>query len=681
MDLKQTLKTSPKYIWLLKAHWINSLKDFFLYFPRTYEDRTQIKQIKDIQTDWKAQLIKAYLIKKNIIKTPKGKKIIQIQFEDTEKSKGEILFIYSPYILKSLNINKRYIIIWKPKLEYWKIIFWHPELEETWDNWWNIKTNRIYPVYTELWGINSNWFAKKIWENLNLIENTFEEPLPKDFLEKFDLIEKKESIKNIHFPPNFDILKKSKKRIYFEKLLEIQLISLINRKKYQEKGKKEKIETAPDRQFIKQALSRLPFELTKSQKESLKEIIDDFHSTKPMMRLLQWDVGSGKTIISILAAYYISNFFDWQIAFLAPTEVLAKQHFNNLAKFFLPLWIKTHLLTWSTKPKEKEKIKFDLENWNVDIVIWTHAIIQEDIKFKKIKMAIIDEQQRFWVLQRAFFNKFWSPHILQMTATPIPRSMALAFFGEFNTSVINEMPLGRKPIHTKILTEEEFKKLKNWILTKINQWQRVYIISPLIEESEYLEDTSSVLQEYEETKKLFQEMWEQIWILHWKLKQEEKNKVMEEFKKWKIKILVSTTVIEVWVDIPKASIIIIKSPERFWLSQLHQLRGRVWRSNIQSYCFPVINSKWESYKRLKSLEKYRDWFKLAEIDLQERGSWEILWIKQSWEADIPIKILLNKNFLKEIHEAAKRLITKNPNLNWLKNLKEQLRNKDKNILI
>jgi len=440
--------------------------------------------------------------------------------------------------------------------------------------------------------------------------------------------------------------------------------------------------STPARTTIRSFISTLPFTLTTAQKKVIKQIIDDFHKPQPMLRLLQWDVGSGKTIVATTAAYYIIKEFGWQVAFLAPTEILAKQHLKNLAKYLLPLWIKVELLVGSMTKSQKEKIKQKLASWEIDLIVWTHAIIQEDVDFADLQFAIIDEQHRFWVQQRAFFKKFGSPHILQMTATPIPRSLALAFFGEFDVSIIDELPAWRKPITTKIITEEEFVKLKQWILTKINQWQQLYYITPLIEESDKLDEVASATQEYENLQKIFPELKDQIALLHWKLKSKEKDKIMEDFKKWKYKILVSTTVVEVGVDVPQATMIFIKNAERFGLAQLHQLRGRVGRSDLQSYCFLITKSKsWEAYKRLKAMEKTNDWFALAELDLKLRWGGEILWVKQSWAWDIPVEILSNVKFLEKVQQAAKWLLERYPNLEWLPVLKEKVLNQDRNLLV
>ncbi len=861
MNLKQLLQTNQKYLSILSSAWIKTVQDFFQYWPRTYEDRTKIKNLNEVLLDGTIQTVKGKIVDIKLINLPTWKKLIEFWFEDEKGNKAIAQFWNSKYILQQIKKNQTYIFIGKPKLQYWKLIFNTPEyiptaeFENSNDSF---AVGRIYPIYTEIGGIKSSWFARKIWQNLGKIKDFFQEYYPEEFLQEFWLIDIVSMVKNLHFPDTNDLLKKAKYRLWFDKLLRIQLVSLLGREDYRRwnnkitedertksqtiwnliTGNEEKITedgvkselwitdnlknkaeiknkelnqiiynivgiaqkvyneyganlrekfyqkeivhkirkifqnynikieypikdnentiiwkadivindeilielksvskivqnhfkqirtylniwklkkwillnfwntsklehfiftnkkivcdntkdclwySTPTRTTIRSFLSTLPFTLTTAQKKVIKQIIDDFHKPQPMLRLLQWDVGSGKTIVATTAAYYIIKEFGWQVAFLAPTEILAKQHLKNLAKYLLPLWIKVELLVGSMTKSQKEKIKQKLASWEIDLIVWTHAIIQEDVDFADLQFAIIDEQHRFWVQQRAFFKKFGSPHILQMTATPIPRSLALAFFGEFDVSIIDELPAWRKPITTKIITEEEFVKLKQWILTKINQWQQLYYITPLIEESDKLDEVASATQEYENLQKIFPELKNQIALLHWKLKSKEKDKIMEDFKKWKYKILVSTTVVEVGVDVPQATMIFIKNAERFGLAQLHQLRGRVGRSDLQSYCFLITKSKsWEAYKRLRAMEKTNDWFALAELDLKLRWGGEILWVKQSWAWDIPVEILSNVKFLEKVQQAAKWLLERYPNLEWLPVLKEKVLNQDRNLLV
>ena len=703
MDLKATLKTTPKYIKILADAWITSVKDFLQYFPRAYEDRSTIRNLNELIFNEKGiTATKGKILKKNIFMRG-GRRIYDISFVDPAGNKGYITIFNSGFMASKLHEDKRYIIVGKPIVKFNKIMFSHPDVIETeapedirdeeqgtseqdyvpnsnshapevYNSW------RIFPIYPELMGIKPGWFAQKMRNLMDKVDTIFSEYLPNEFIDKFWLMWVKETIKAMHYPDSFDQQKQANLRIFFDRLLRIQLYSLMNRNDYQQNNSLTGGE-AIERNIIKDIISTLPFELTMAQKKVIKHITENIHEPKPMLRLLQWDVGSGKTVVAAASAYYTHKKFWWQSVFLAPLEVLANQHYKTLAKLLLPLWLRVELLTWSVPKAQKDKIKQDLLEGRIHTLIGTHAVIQEDVIFKQLQFVVIDEQHKFWVKQRAFFKKFWAPHILQMSATPIPRSMALAFFGEFDVSIIDEMPVGRKAIETKIISEKEYIKLKPWILDHISKWQKIFVVTPLIEESEKLEEVNSAMNEFENIKALYPELKGKIGLLHGKMSSKDKEAMMQNFKVWKICLLVSTTVIEVGVDIPEATIMVIKNAERFWLSQLHQLRGRIGRSDIQSYCFLETKSKsGDIWKRLKAMEDTNDWFKLAELDLQNRGAWEILGTMQSGESDIPLEILSDLKFLEKIQKWAKRLLEKYPKLEWLPGLKKYLEEKMGDVL-
>lgn len=682
------------------------------YFPRAYEDRSTIRNLNELIFNEKGMTATKGKIMKKSIFMRGGKRIYTINFVDTIGNKWIISIFNSGFLASKINEGKRYIIVGKPKMDYGKITFSHPEVieteapedpvtrdEEKGDRiQWEIpdsksqvpsftsqtpeiyNTGRIFPIYPELMGIRPGWFAQKMRSLMDNIDTIFSEYLPKEFIEKFWLIGVQETIKEMHYPSSFEKQKEANLRIFFDRLLRIQLYALINRSTYQLNKTNMEHETI-DWNIIKEIVATLPFELTNAQKKVIKHITENIHEPKPMLRLLQGDVGSGKTVVAAISAYYTFKKYQGQSVFLAPLEVLANQHYKTLAKLLLPLGLRVALLTWSMSKWEKDKIKLDLAEGRIHTIIGTHAVIQEDIKFKKLQFVVIDEQHKFWVKQRAFFKRFWAPHILQMSATPIPRSMALAFFGEFDVSIIDELPIGRKPIITKVISEKEYIKLKPRVLDHISKGQKIFVVTPLIEESEKLEEVNSAMTEFENIKELYPELKGKIWLLHGKMRPKDKEDVMQNFKTGKICLLVSTTVIEVGVDIPEATIMVIKNAERFGLSQLHQLRGRIWRADIQSYCFlETKNKTGEIGKRLKAMEETNDWFKLAELDLQNRGAGEILWTMQSWESDIPLEILSDLKFLEKIQEGAKRLLDKYPNLEWLPGLKRYLEEKMGDVL-
>lgn len=686
-NLRKTLRTTSKYVELLNANNIKSVKDLLEYFPRTYENREDLINLSQIPTLIENPIsVKWYITEKKFFQRG-NKKIYTIKFQDELNNVWEISIYNSWFLAWKIQKDRTYIIVWKPSFKFWKFVFSHPEIipAEQFDENENTKdshkTGRIYPIYSELNWIKPAWFSEKIWKILPFVQQEFKEYLPEEFLEKFDLLDVCTTIKNIHYPENMEKRDDAMYRIFFDRLLRIQLYSLINKKEYQKWNiVKEQVEI--DWDIVRSILDKLPFELTNAQKKVLKAIIENVHNEKPMLRLLQWDVGSGKTIVAAISAYYIFKKFGGQTTFVAPLGILAEQHFKSLAKLFLPLGLRVELLTWATTKSEKDKIKRNLQEWKVNILVWTHAVLQDDVKFKNLKLAVVDEQHKFWVKQRWFFNKVWNPHILQMTATPIPRSMALAFFGEFDVSVIDELPAWRKTIQTKIISETEYRKLKPWILWRIEQWQKVFVVTPLIEDSEKMDEIKSALSEFEETKSWLSEISGKIWLLHWKMKNSEKNEIMSDFKSWKYSVLISTTVIEVWVDIPEATVMIIKNSERFGLSQLHQLRWRIWRNDLQSYCFLETPKKsGDTYKRLKNMEETSDGFRLAELDLKNRGAGEILWTQQSWETDIPIEILADMKFLETVREWAEWLLEKYPDLEWLWNLRSQLHDRVWGMLV
>jgi len=714
-DLKSLLKTTPKYVSLLVKNWIVTVQDFLQYFPRAYEDRSTIRNLDELIFNEKwVTATKGKVVSKTIFQRW-GRKIYTIKFVDAAGMTGVISLFNSGYMAARLIEWHRYVIVGKPTLRSGKMTFSHPDIVETeapeeeiigdeddkpyclasssaspapldcspflkGANLPTYNIGRIYPIYPELNGISPGWFAKKTWDLIVHTGQYFHEHLPEEFLKQFDLLWVVETIKNMHYPESTEMQKKAIQRIFFDRLLRVQLHALMNKAAYQANYTASGI-MQQDWEVVKNIIATLPFTLTNAQKKVIKHIIDNMHDIKPMLRLLQGDVGSGKTVVAAISAYYSFKIFQWQSVFLAPLEVLANQHYRTLAKLLLPLGLRVELLTWSLTKGEKDKIKSDLKQGKVHVLVGTHAILQEDVDFQNLQFVVIDEQHKFGVRQRAFFKKFASPHILQMSATPIPRSMALAFFGEFDISIIDELPVGRKPIQTKMVSEKEYIKIKPRILEKINQGQKVFVVTPLIDESEKMEELKAATVEFEEIQALFPELNGRIGLLHGRMKSSEKDKIMQDFKDGHLNVLVSTTVIEVGVDIPEATIMIIKNSERFWLSQLHQLRGRIGRSDMQSYCFlETKNKSWESAKRLRAMEESNDGFKLAELDLQTRGAGEILGTMQSGESDIPLYILSDLKFLEKVQEGAAWLLEKYPDLKGLPGLKKYMEEKMGDVL-
>jgi ATP-dependent DNA helicase RecG len=686
--LKTLLKTTPKYITILAKNGITTIKDFLQYYPRTYEDRSTIRNLNELVFNEKGiTATKGHITSKSIFSRG-GRRIYDIKFVDPAGNKWYITIFNSWFLASKIQEGKRYIIVGKPMMKMNKITFSHPDVIETEAPEENedvltsdietketYNTGRIFPIYSELNGISPGWFAQKMRLVLDNVDTIFHEYLPYELIQKFWLPSVAETIKAMHYPESFEQQKRANMRIFFDRLLRVQLYSLLNRQHYQQE-KQGFIWEEIMRDIVKEIIEKLPFTLTNAQKKVIKMITENIHEPKPMLRLLQWDVGSGKTVVAATSAYYTHKKFGGQSVFMAPLEVLAQQHYRTLAKLLMPLGLRVELLTGSVARDQKLKIKKDLQAGHIHVLVWTHAVLQEDVQFQNLQFVVIDEQHKFGVKQRAFFKQFGAPHILQMSATPIPRSMALAFFWEFDVSIIDEMPIGRLPIKTKIISASEYMKLKPWILDRVKKGEKVFIVTPLIEESEKMEELKAATTEFEEAKALFPELKGKIGLLHGKMKPKEKEEVMNDFKTGNICLLVSTTVIEVGIDIPEATIMVIKNAERFWLSQLHQLRGRIGRSDVQSYCFLETKSKsGDIGKRLKAMEDTNDGFKLAELDLQNRGAGEILWTMQSGESDIPLEILSDLKFLEKIQDAAKWILEKYPDLDWLPGLKKYLEEK------
>lgn len=705
-DLKRLLKTTDRYVAILQSNGIFTLKDLFNYFPRTHEDRQSIDETFQ-ESQWTSskqkQQVRVYVTEKKITSLRMGKKIYEVRFHDQQGVEGKATYRWSPYIFQSIQTHQWYVVVWKPKIIKGKAVFNHPEFilsswpaddtdgndvhtsslddfltnnfassaHQSTESSYNI--GRLYPVYPEMLGIKSWWFAKKIREVLPHIESAYSEYLPDDFRREFDLADVATSIRSLHYPRDPQDLVRAKSRVYFDRLLKIQLQSLIHKQTYEANNHHTSGSHLPDRSLVTQIVDMLPFSLTSAQKKVTRSIIEDLCREKPMMRLLQWDVGSGKTIVAAIAAYYIIRKQRWQVAFLVPIELLAQQHYANLVRLFHPLGIQVRLLTGSVSASQKQRIKQELKAWMVELVVGTHALIQDTLWFRNLQLVIIDEQHKFWVKQRSFFQSLWAPHLLQMTATPIPRTLAMAYFAEFEVSVIDEMPAGRKPIITKVVTHKQRPQLKWWILDRIAKGQSVFVVVPLVYESEYLEWVHHALWVYEQ---YIQEFMDSVWsesiaLIHGKLPSKEKESIMQKFKQGSVKILISTTVIEVWVDIPQATIMIIKNAERFWLSQLHQLRGRVGRSDLQSYCF-LETKNISGNERLRAMEDHTDGFKLAEIDMKLRGTGEIMGVRQSWESDIPLEILTDPTMIEKVQGAAQRLFDHYPHLEWLSLLESEL---------
>ena len=617
-----------KNIKKLRSLGIKSLYDLFYYFPRSYDDRTNIMKINELRGD-EYVVLKASLMKIVAPPTHSGVKMVKATATD---GTGiiEIVWFQMPYLRKTLKLGEEYIFIGQVKRGYvFQMV--NPEFKLS-SNQRKISEGEILPIYSTSKDLPQNSFRRLIKEAVKSKKQLFLENIPESILKKYKILGREEALTEIHFPKNSKSIEEAKRRFAIEELLVLEMGIL--QKRFELDNENHSKYTLEDKKtLVKKYLENLSFSLTKAQKRVITEIYKDLSNGRIVNRLVQGDVGSGKTIVSmILLLYMVEN--SYQGVLMAPTEILAVQHYLSVKEKFEKLGVRVELLTGSFKGKTKEKLLNDIKEGNVDIVIGTHALIEENVYFKKLGLIIIDEQHRFGVVQRKLLrDKGVLANLVVMSATPIPRSLALSIYGDLDVSVIDELPPGRKPIKTKwISNDEDSDIMYDFIGKKLSQGRQAYFIAPLIEESEKLA-AKSTEELYEEVSKKLP-MYK-IGVLHGRMKNSEKDEVMKRFKNRELDILVSTTVIEVGVDVPNATIMVINNSERFGLSALHQLRGRVGRGEYQSYCFLVSKTENATSKaRLQIMEETQDGFKIAEEDLKLRKSGEIFGTKQSGFSDL-----------------------------------------------
>ena len=649
---------------------IYNIKDIINYFPRTYLDYTNRVKIINLKPDNLYTCI-ATIKKFYIYKSPNNSNLSIMNiviFDETSSIKVTKFFLGKRFRSYSFFSSQKPLympgtklaISGKVKLSEYGKNFVDPQIEilNTNEESFNF-SGKIMPLYSLSESFSNLSFIKLI-KKVIIYSKQYPDLLNQKQLNFLSLVSKSDSLINIHLPVNQNALIESKKRLVFDELFLLQMKFLLRKRK---NNKKLTIQKSIKKNFLlKDFLNKVPFQLTKSQEKVLDEIKSDLSDLTPMSRLLQGDVGSGKTIIAI-ASLLIELEKDQQGALMVPTEVLASQHYKNLIQFLNPLLVSVELLTGNTPQKKRKEILTNLKNGMVDILVGTHALFEDKVVFNSLGMVVIDEQHRFGVTQRnRLLNKGDNTNLLSMTATPIPRTLALSLYGDLDISQITELPPGRVPITTKIISEEELNILFKRVENEIDNGKQAYVILPLIEDSEKMNLSSA--------KKIFKYLSEEIFLknkvglLHGKLNSEEKNNVINSFVNNEVNILVSTTVIEVGIDVPNASIMIIYNSERFGLSQLHQLRGRVGRGSHKSFCYLVTseNNGLEN-KRLSVLEKSNDGFYIAEKDLELRGPGQLLGYKQSGLPDFVLDNLPNnKVLIEKAREEAQKVINEDPDL-------------------
>lgn len=644
--------------------------DLIQYYPFRYEDRTKFYTIKELTDEMPFVQIKGKVGKIEVIGVGAKKRLVA-QFTDGTATVELVWFQGVKWMLEKVKSGVEYVVFGKPTLFGKKINIAHPEIEILTEQ--NEKGGYLQPVYplTEKLRtryIESKAISKLQQELLVLSKERIRETLSVQIIEKFKLIDKKQALLNIHFPQNHELLARAQNRLKFEELFYVQLRLLKMKLVRHEKFKGQVFNDAT--LLTKFYNDFLPYQLTGAQKRVIKEIYADLKSGRQMNRLLQGDVGSGKTIVAFVCTLLAIGSTS-QCALMAPTEILAQQHFTNLSKFANQMQITIALLTGSTKKSERKTIHEALQSGELKILIGTHALLEEEVKFKNLGLAIIDEQHRFGVAQR---SKLWQknagvyPHVLVMTATPIPRTLAMTLYGDLDISVIDELPAGRKPIKTIHKFDSHRLQVNQFIKDQIATGRQIYIVYPLIEESEKL-DLKHLMDGYESVCRAFPN--EAVSIVHGKMKPVAKDFEMGRFVRGETSIMVATTVIEVGVDVPNASVMVIENAERFGLSQLHQLRGRVGRGADQSYCILMTSFKLssDSKVRISTMVRTNNGFEISETDLQLRGPGDLLGTQQSGALDLLIADLgKDGKLLQTARETAMQILEDDPSLQKNENL-------------
>jgi ATP-dependent DNA helicase RecG len=644
---------------------IQTVQDLIDYYPRAYVDYSDITKIADIKPGLVTVKAKITQITGRYVR--RGMHITEAIAEDPSGI-IRIVWFNQPYRAQSTNSSIDYFISGNFELSHQKMVLINPTTEKVSDL--PISTARIIPRYKETKGLKSTQIRKAIREILPTIASE-PETLPDWILQSNELMPRSHAIRSMHFPSSINELNKAKKRLGFEEVFQLSLASLLNK---EEHSHEHALQIPFDEGLAKRFVSSLPFELTADQKKVIWQIYQDMQTDDPMNRLVEGDVGSGKTVVATMAALMVLN-HGFQVAFMAPTELLARQHAETIHALLTPLQLEhtVGLLVGSLTGAQKKAAYKHIESGKVSFIIGTHALIQEKVDMKKLGFVIVDEQHRFGVAQRKQLQKKAGhmPHVLSMTATPIPRTLALTLYGELDISIIKSKPKGRKPIETSIVSPNSTKVVYEAIDVEIEKGRQVFVVCPLISESESLSTVHSVGKVHQELSQgPFKHR--RVGLLHGKLPADEKNDIMQKFLENKLDILVSTTVIEVGVDVPNATIMLIQSADRFGLAQLHQLRGRVGRSDHQGYCYLVLSDSKAPSNRLQVFERNNDGFRLAELDLELRGPGAIYGTFQHGQLDLRVAKLTDVSLIESARKAARDFIKNNEKLVYYKHLADRV---------
>jgi ATP-dependent DNA helicase RecG len=650
---KSLLHTTDVYIKKLKEAGIETVKDFLILFPREYEDKSDVMTQFSLIDITQKQAIKCTIELLTNEMTRNKKLLIKAVLTDSDGIHAEAVWFNQRMILSKFASGDSVLIFGKPKYEYGRLSFPSCEIEHFSKN-----RQEIMPVYSDINYIPGTWIREKMSYVKPFLE-TITDDIPEEIRKKKWLRWKNANIRDIHFPTSIESFERAKKELWYGELFQFQMIGVEKKNAARNASEWLAPKISLDSEFIKEIIATLPFPLTNKQKIVLFQILKDMEEPHAMARLLQWDVGTGKTVVALIAAVHIIKHTHptLQVAIMAPTEILARQHFAGNEAWLMKWWIRADLLVGSLTPRMKEDARERLKSGQTDIIFGTHALIQDSVQFANLGFVVVDEQHRFGVEQRKILEEYCSrskivPHRLNMSATPIPRTLALTIYGDQDVSVLDEYPVGRKPIHTRVIKEEQRVEMYRFIEEEVRQWRQVYWISPLVEESDTLEVASAVEMQIT-LSAIFPKLT--IGLIHGKMSGKEKDRIMQEFYENKIQILSSTSVVEVWVNNPNATVMCIEAAERFGLSQLHQFRGRVGRGEDQSYCYLFTTKEYKT-DRLKAMEKTGDGFELAEIDLDLRGPGEVYGVRQSGVPDFHFADLRDVNLISEIREDIEEFI-------------------------
>lgn len=666
-EIKFLKGVGPKKAELLQSEaGIGTLGDLLMFFPRKYVDRSQVVRIRDIRLDMPSVTLKGKVQGFHSEKGRRGSRLTAVFDDGSGNTVDLVWFKGAKWVKDTLKVGQEVTLFGTPRRFGRRIQIAHPEIEYGEGSGPAIAA--YYPGTEKLGkaGLDSRGIRKLMTALLDQFGKQIRENLSPAILQRYGLIPREQAMRQLHFPSSFKELQAAQNRLKFEELFFFQLHLARNRLVEQPRHVSMPFPTVGD-YFNTYYAEHLPFELTGAQKRVLKEIRRDLAQPIQMNRLVQGDVGSGKTMVAFMTML-IALDNGYQSAMMAPTEILAEQHYRNIQRYGGPLGIRSALLTGSVKGKSRKQLLFELKEGHIHILVGTHALIEDSVQFRKLGLAVVDEQHKFGVLQRA---RLWRkagqdryPHNMVMTATPIPRTLAMTLYGDVDVSVIDELPPGRTPVKTLVKGEPQRLEVFGFIEHEIRKGRQAYIVYPLVEESEKL-DYLAVTEGYEAISRRFPAPEYRVSIVHGRMKPEVKDFEMQRFKRGETQIMVATTVIEVGVDVPNATVMVIENAEKFGLSQLHQLRGRVGRGGEQSYCILMAGKKpsEDAVKRLRAMAETTDGFRISQIDLQLRGPGDFLGTRQSGLPEFRLAdIIEDEVILKEAREAAFDLLKQDPML-------------------